>query len=52
MHSNDAFNHSHEDIQLVDQAANNFQNEEYNDRLKLHELENAINSLDKDKAWS
>ena len=50
MHSHDVFDHSHEDLQLVDRAANNYQNEEYSNRLKLYELNNAINSTDKDKA--
>ena len=50
MYRQDAFNRTHEDLQLIDQAANNFQNETYNERIKLHEIENAINSLDSDKA--
>ncbi|CAL4250530.1 unnamed protein product, partial [Meganyctiphanes norvegica] len=50
MHKQNIFNYTHEHIQLIDRAANSFHNETYNQRFKMHELENAIETLPTDKA--
>ena len=43
-------NYPHEHIQLIDRTANSHHNETYNQRFKMHELENAIETLPTDKA--
>ena len=50
MYSQNILNYTHEHIQIIDRAANNFHNEIYNQRFKMHELENAIETLPSDKA--
>ncbi|CAL4145127.1 unnamed protein product, partial [Meganyctiphanes norvegica] len=50
MYRREQFNYLHEDIQIIDRAANSMQNEQYNSRFTLHEMENAIESLKPDKS--
>lgn len=49
MYRVDVFNYSREDISLIDISANSFQEEKYNNRLSLGELNAAIKSLKKQK---
>ena len=47
MNKQNNYNYTHEDIQLIDNTANNFQNEIYNQRFTMHEMEHCINTLKK-----
>ena len=50
MYRREAYNYLHEDIQLIDRTANGMQDEAYNSRFTLHELNDAIEALNPDKA--
>ena len=49
MYRRERYNYNHEDIQIIDRAANSMQNEEYNARFTLHEMNRAIDSLNPEK---
>ena len=43
--------YSREDISLIDSAAKGMEDEDYNNRFNMHELDEAIEALDSDKAY-